>query len=190
MSIESVVPSNYLILCHPFFSCPQSFPASGSFPVSQFFTSGSQSIGASASASVLPVNIQGWLPLGLTGLISLQSKGLSRVFSITTVQKNQFFVTQPSYGPALTWLLRWLLLHDYWKNHCFDYMDLSWQNDGFVFFNMLSRFFIAFLLRSKCLSISWLQSPSTVFWSPRKSATISTVSPSICHEWWDRMPWS
>ena len=69
------------------FYCLQSFPASGSFPVSQFFTSGGQNIGASTSASVLPMNVQDWFPLGLTGLISLQSKGLSRVFSNTTVQK-------------------------------------------------------------------------------------------------------
>ena len=74
----------------------QSFPASGSFPVSQLFTSGDQSIGASASASVLPVNIQGWFPLGLTGWISLKSKGLSRVFSSTTVQKDQLFCAQLS----------------------------------------------------------------------------------------------
>ena len=80
----------------PFSSCLQSFPASGSFPVTQFFASGGQSIGASASASVLPVNIQDWFPLGLTGLISLQSKGLSRVFSNTTVQKHQFFSSQLS----------------------------------------------------------------------------------------------
>ena len=73
------------------FSCLQSFPASRSFPVSQFFASGSQSIGASASASVLPMNIQDWFPLELTSLISLQSKGLSRVFSNTTVQNHQFF---------------------------------------------------------------------------------------------------
>ena len=73
----------------------KSFPALGSFPVSQLFTSGGQSIGASASASVLPMNIQGWFPLGLTDLISLQSKGLSRVFS-STIQKPQFFGTQPS----------------------------------------------------------------------------------------------
>ena len=79
-----------------FSSCLQSFPASGSFPVSQLFTPGGQSIGASASASVLPVNIQSWFPLGLTGLISLLSKGLSRVFSSTTIQKHQFFGTQPS----------------------------------------------------------------------------------------------
>ena len=75
----------------PFSSCLQYFWASGSFPMSRLFTSGGQSIGASVSASVLPMNIQGWFPLGLTNLISLQSKGLSRVFSNTTVQKYQFF---------------------------------------------------------------------------------------------------
>ena len=80
----------------PFSSCPQSFPASGSFPLSQLFASGGQSIGASASASVLPMNIQDWFLLGLTALISLQSKGLSRVFSNTTVQKHQFFGAQLS----------------------------------------------------------------------------------------------
>ena len=80
----------------PFFSCPQSLPASGSFPMSQLFAWGGQSIGVSASASVLPMNIQYWLPLGGTGWISLQSKGLSRVFSNTTVQKHQFFSAQPS----------------------------------------------------------------------------------------------
>ena len=80
----------------PFSSRLQSFPASGSFPMSQFFASGGQSIGASASASVLPMNIQDWFPLGLTGWISLQSKGLSSVFSNTTVQKHQFFGVQPS----------------------------------------------------------------------------------------------
>ena len=79
MSIESVMPSNHLILCCPLLFCLQSFPASGSFPVSQFFTLGGRSIGASASASVLPMNIQDWYTLRLTGLISLPSKGLSRV---------------------------------------------------------------------------------------------------------------
>ena len=78
------------------FSCLQSFPASGSFPMSRFFASGGQSIGASASTSVLPINIQNWFPLGLTGWISLQSKGLSRVFSNTIVQKHQFFGAQLS----------------------------------------------------------------------------------------------
>ena len=107
----------------PFSSCLQSFQASGSFPMSQFFTSGGQSIGASASALVLPMNIQEWFPLGLTGLISLQSKGLSRVFSNTTVKKHQFFSAQPSFGPTLS------SIHDYWENHGFDYTDFCWQNN-------------------------------------------------------------
>ena len=80
----------------PFSSCPQSLPASGSFPISQLFAWGSQSIGVSASASVLPMNTQDWSPSGWTGWISLQSKGLSRVFANTTVQKHQFFSTQLS----------------------------------------------------------------------------------------------
>ena len=90
--------------CHPaislsvthFYSCPQSLPASGSFPMSRLFACGGQSIGVSASASVLPMNTQDWSPLGLTGWISLQSKGLSRVFSNTTVKKHQFFCAQLS----------------------------------------------------------------------------------------------
>ena len=90
MFIESVVPSNHLIHCHPLLLLPSIFPASGSFPKSQFFTSGGQNIGASASASVLPVNIQVWFPLGLTGLISLLSRGLSKVLSKITIQKPQF----------------------------------------------------------------------------------------------------
>ena len=97
MSIELVMPSNHLILCHPFIFCLQSFPASGSFPMSWLFASGRQSIGASASALALSVNIQGWFPLGLPGLISLMFKGLSRVFSNTTVLRHQFFGTQLLY---------------------------------------------------------------------------------------------
>ena len=97
----------------PFSSCSQAFPASGSFPMSQLFASGGQSIGVSASA--LTMNIQDWFPLRLTSLISLQCKGLSRVFSNTTVPKHQFFGAQLSlYGPTLTSVL------DYWKNHSFD----------------------------------------------------------------------
>ena len=98
----------------PFSFCPQSFPASGSFPVSQLFASGGQSIGASASGSVLSMNIQGWFPLALTGLISLQSKGLSRVFSNTTSQNHPFFGAQPAYGLTLT------SIHDYGKHRSFD----------------------------------------------------------------------
>ena len=98
----------------PFSSHLQSFPVSGSFLVSQFFASGGQSIGVLVSASVLPINLQDWSPLGWTGWISLQSKGLSRVFSNTTVQKHQFFSTQLSLQSILT------SIHDYWKNHSFD----------------------------------------------------------------------
>ena len=107
-------PSNWW--CHPtissfvvpFSSCLQSFPASGSFPMSQLFSSGGQSIGVSAPASVLPMNTQDWFPLGWTGWISLQSKGLLRVFSNTTVQKHQFFGAQlssQSNSHIHTWLL-------------------------------------------------------------------------------------
>ena len=96
MSIESVMPSNHLILVVPFSSCPQSFPASGCFQMSQLFASGGQNIRVSASTSVLPMNTQDWSPLGWTGWIFLQSKRLSRVFSSTTVQKHQFFGAQLS----------------------------------------------------------------------------------------------
>ena len=101
---DAVQPSHAVIP----FSCLQSFPASGSFQMSHFFTSGGQSIGSSASASVLPMNTQDWSPLGWTGWISLQSKGLSRVFSNTTVQKHQFFraqISSQSNSHIYTWLL-------------------------------------------------------------------------------------
>ena len=127
MSIESVMPSTISSSVVPFSSCRQSFPASGSFPMSWIFTSGSQSIGVSASTSVLPMNIQDWFPLGLTGLISLQSKGLSRVFSNTTVPNHQFSGTRLLYDPVLTYI------HDYWENHRFDYTDLCWQSDDSAF---------------------------------------------------------
>ena len=117
MSITFVMPSNHLILCHPVLLPLQSFPASGSFPTSPFFTSGGQSIEVSASASVLPMNILNWFPLGWTGWISLQSKGLSRVFSNTTVQKHQFFST---FFLQLFYSLTLISIHDYWKNHSFD----------------------------------------------------------------------
>ena len=107
--------------CHPAisssvipFSCPQSFPASESFQMNQLSSSGGQSIEVSASTSVPPMNTQDWFPLGWTGWISLQSKGLSRVFSNTTVQKHQFFSAQLFYCPILTSIL------NYWKNHSLD----------------------------------------------------------------------
>ena len=102
--LDAIQPSRPL---SPPFSCPQSFPASGSLPMNWLFTLGGQSIGASASMSVLPMCIQGWFPLGLTGLILL-SKGLSRVFSSTTLQKLQFFGTQPSLW-SNTHICTWIL---------------------------------------------------------------------------------
>ena len=165
--LSSVVPFSYL----------QSFLASGSFPVRHFFTSGDQSIGVSASTSVLPMNIQDWFPLGLTSLISLQSKGLSRVFSNTTVQKHllwcsAFFIVQlshPHMTPGKTIALtRWAFVGKVMS----------------LLFNMLSRLVITFLPRRKHLLISWLHSPSAVILEPKKvtSVTVSTICPSICHE--------
>ena len=98
----------------PFSSCPQYFPASGYFQMSQLFASGGQSTGVSASTSVIPMNNQDWSPLGLTGWISLQAKGLSRFFSNTTVQKHHSSVLSFLYGLTLT------SIHDYWKNHSFE----------------------------------------------------------------------
>ena len=177
MSIESVMPSNHLILCCPLFLLPTIFLSIRGFPMSQLFSSGGQSIGVWASASVLPVNIQDWSPLGLTGLISLQSKGLSRVFSNTTVQSINslalsFFMVQLSHTYMTTGKTIALT---------------SWTFDSKVMsllFNMLSRLVIAFFSRSKCLLISWLQSLFTVILEPKKikSVTVSIVSPSTCHE--------
>ena len=109
MSIELVIPCNHLILCHPLLLSPSIFSASGSFQMSQFFASGGQSIGVSASKSVVSMNTQDWPPLGWTGWISSQPKRLSRVFSNTTVQKHQLFALSFLYSPTLT------SIHDYWK---------------------------------------------------------------------------
>ena len=98
----------------PFSSCLQSFPASGSFPMSHFFASGGQNIGVSASASVLPMNIQGWFPLELAGLISLQSKGISKSSATPQFKSINSLVLSFLYSPTLT------SLHDYWRNHSFD----------------------------------------------------------------------
>ena len=111
----------------PFSSHLESFPASESFQMSQFFASGGQSIGVSASTSVLPMNIQDWFPLGWTGWIPLQSKGLSRVFSNTTVQGINSSALSFLYSPTLP------SIHDHWKNHSFDYMDVCWQSNVSAF---------------------------------------------------------
>ena len=127
MSIESVMPSSHLILCCPFSSCLQSLPASGSFPMSQLFAWGGQSTGVSALTSVLPMNTQDWSPLGWTGWTSLQSRGLSRVFSNTTVQKINSSALSFLQGPTLT------SIHDHWKNHSLDYTNLCWQSNVSAF---------------------------------------------------------
>ena len=173
------MPSTISSSAAPFSSCLQSFPESGSFPTSWLFASGGQRTGASASASALPMNIQGWFPLGLTGLISLLSKGLSKVFSSTTVWKHQFFSAQPSlwYNSHIcTWLLEKPQL---WLNGL---LSAKWHL-GFLIW--LSRFVRAFLPRSRCLLISWLQSLSIVILEPKKikSVTVSTFSPFY-------LPWS
>ena len=118
--------------CHPTISssvapysfCLQSFPALGSIPLSWLFASSGQSIGASVSALVLPMNIQGWLPLGLTGLISLLSKGFSSAPQFESINSSSLSLL---YCPALT------SIHGYWKDHSLDYMDFCWQSDLFAF---------------------------------------------------------
>ena len=146
--------------------------------MSQLFVSGGQSIGTSASASVLPVNFQYWFPLGLTGLISLLSKGLSRVFSSASVFSAQPCVT------ALT------STHDCWKTVAliiWTFVDKVMS----LLFNTWSRSVIAFLPRSKRLKISWLQSPSTVILEPKKIKSLLLLfSVLFAMKWWDRMPLS
>ena len=169
--------------CHPtisssviLFSCFQPFPASGSFPASQFFASGGQSIGFSASASALSMNIQ-WFPLD--GLVVYPcSPRDSQESSLTPQFKSiNSLVLSFLYGPALTFT------HDCWKTIAL----MRWTFVGKVMsllFNMQSRWVIAFLPRNKCLLISWLQSPSAVILESKKikSVSVSIVSPSICHE--------
>ena len=118
--------------------------------MSQLFARGGQSTGISDSTSVLPMNTQDWSPLGWTGWISLQSNGLSRVFSNTTVKNNQFFYVSFLHSPTLT------SIHDHWKNHSLDQMDLCCKI-MYLLFNMLSRLVITSLPRSNQLLISWLQ---------------------------------
>ena len=167
----------------PFCSCLQSFPASKSFPMSQFFASSGQSIGVSASASVLPMNIQDWFPSGLTCWISLDLlvgsvqgtlKSLLQHHNseASILQRSAFFIVQ--------------LSHPYMTTG----KTIALTGQTFVgkvmslLFNMLSRLVIAFLSKSKCLLISWLQSPSAVILEPKKikSLTVSIVSLSIFHE--------
>ena len=177
-----LMPSNHLILCHPLLLLPSIFPALGSFPMSQFFISGSQSIGASASASVLPMNIHDWFPLdGLVGSLcsprDSQESSPTPEFNSISSSVLSFF-----YSPTLT------SIHGHGKTVALT----RWTFVGklmSLLFNMLSRLVKTFLPRSKHLLISWLQSPSAVILEPRKTKS-ATVSPSVYHDWWDWMPWS
>ena len=163
----------------PLFSCLQSFPASASFPVSQVFASGGQIIGVSASSLVLPMTIQDWFPLGWIGWISFSVQGTLKTILQHHSSKSSvlwhwaFFIIQLSLlymttGKTIA-LTRWTFVGKVMS----------------LLFNMLSRLVIAFLPRSKCLLISWLQSPSAVIWSPQriKSFTVSNVSPFVLVLW-------
>ena len=158
----------------PFF-CLQTFLALGSFSMSQFVTSGGQSIGVSASTSVLPMNIQDWFPFRLTGMITLLSKGLVNFLQHHSSKASVllhlvFFTVQLSHPYVTTGktiaLTRWTIVGKVMS----------------LVFNMLSRFVIAVLPRNKCLLISWLQSPSAVNLGPQKIMSVSIVSPVICPE--------
>ena len=163
MFIESMMPSNHLILCHPLILLPSIFPSIRVFLMSQLFTSGGQSIRASASSSVLPMNIQCWFP---SGLISLPSKGTLKsllqhhILKASILWCSAFFMVQ--------------LSHPYRKKQSFDCMTFVSKVMSLLC-NILSRFVIAFPLRNKCLLISWLQSPSTVILKFKK------IKNKICH---------
>ena len=166
ISIELMIPSNHLILCHPLLLLPSVFPNIRVVYKESALHIRWPEYWASVLAPVLSMNIQGWHPLGFTGLTSLLSKGLSRVFSNTSslTQFSHLYMTTEKTITLTIWTFISKMMS--------------------LFFNMLSRFVIAFLPLSKCLLISWLQSPSTVILEPKeiKSATVSIFSPFICHE--------
>ena len=180
--------------CHPtnsssvarFFSCPQLFPALESFPMNRLFASGGQSIEASASASVLKMNIQGWFLLGLTGWSPCCPKDTQESSPTPQFKSINPTVLSLLYGPALTFV------HNYWKTIALTRQTFVCKVMSLLF-NTLPRFVIAFLPRSKRLLISWLQSLSAVIFGPKKikSVTVSIVSPSIFHKLMGgQMPWS
>ena len=169
------MPSNHLILCCPLLLLLSIFSSIRVFSNKSVLHIRQAKL--LVSALVLPMNIKDWFPLGLTGWISLLSKGLSRVFSNTTVQKHQFFSTQPS-SQSNSHIHTWPLEKSALTRQTFVGKVMA------LLLNMLSRLVITFLPKSKHLLISWLQSPSPVILEPQeiKSDTISTVSPSISHE--------
>ena len=176
------MPSSSSVI--PFSSHLQSFPASGSFQMSHFFTSGGQSLGVSASTSILPMNTQNWSPLGWTGWISLQSKGLKSLLQYhgskaSVLQHSAFFIVQFSH-PYMTSGKTIALTR---RTFVGKVMSLL--------FNILSRLVIAFLPRNKRLLISWLQSPSTVILERKKiKSSLFHCFPSLCHEVMGLDPWS
>ena len=182
MSIELVMPSNNLILCQPHLLLPSILPSSASFPMSQLFTSGARYW--SFSFSISPTNEhQDWFPLGLTGWISLQSKGLSTVFSNTTVQKHPFIFRHSAFFIVQ-------LTHPYMTTG--KTIGPRWTFVGKVMsllFNILSSLVIVFLPRSKHLLISWLQSPSAVILEPPNK--VFPLLPCLfVMKWWGQVPWS
>ena len=163
------MPWNHLTLCRPLILLPPIFPTLGPFQMSQLFTSGSQSTGVSASTSVLPMNTQDWCPCSPR---DSQESSPTPSSKASILWRSAFFIVQLSHpyrttGKAIT-LTRWTFVGKVMS----------------LLFNMLSRWVITFLPRSKRLLISWLQPPSAVILEPPKikSDTVSTVSPSICHE--------
>ena len=184
MSIESVLPLSHLIPCRSLLLLPSVLPSIRVFLMSWLFSSDGQSIGASASAPVFPVKTQSWFHLGLSGLISLLSKGTLKsllrhhILKASILWCSAFFMIQLSH-PYMT--TRKIIALTIWT---FVGKVMS------LLFNALSKFIRAFPPRSKCLLISWLQSPSAVILEPKKIkyVTVSFVSPFICHEVMDQMP--
>ena len=179
MSTKLVMLFDHLILCRALLLLPQSFPVSRPYLMSWLFTSGSQSIGLSASASVLPMKIQDWF-LQDWQVGSPCSPRDSQESSLTP-QFNSIKSSALSllHGPTLT------SIHDYWKNNSFDNMDLCQQSDVLLF-NMMSSLVTAFLPRSQRLLISWLQTPSIVILEPKKIKSVTASTFSYLLLWSDR----
>ena len=182
MSIEWVIPSNHLVLCHLLLLVPSILLVLSQHQGLFQWVGSSHQVATSivALVSVLPVNIQDWFPLGSTDLISLQFKGLSRVLSNTTIRKHQFLSVQPFL----------------WSGSHIHRGILEKTTQTFVskarslHFNPLSRLGIAFLLRSKCLLISWLQLPSAMILEHKKICLFPLFLHLFAVKWWDLMPWS
>ena len=186
---DAIHPSHPLLSPSP--SCSQSFPASRSFQMSQFFASGGQSIGVSASTSVLPMNIQDWSPLGWTGWISFRMDWLD-LFAVQGTLKS--LLQHHSSKASILWCSAFFIVqlsHPYMTTE----KTIALTRQTFVgkvmslLFNMLSRLVTVFLPRIKHLLISWLQSPSAVILEPQKIKSL-TVSHLFTKKWWDQMPWS